>query len=66
MNKSIQLYIWTTIKNLWQTQNTSRVLSLKGKLFALKMEENESATGFIAVVRDLKDRLGDIREKVSD
>lgn len=58
--------IWTTLKNLYQTQNTNRVLSLKGKLFTLKMEENESATRFIARVKDLKDRLGDIREKVSD
>ena len=58
--------IWTMIKNLYQKQNTNRVLSLKGKLFAMKMEENESAAGFIARVKDLKDRLGDIGEKVSD
>ena len=30
------------------------------------MEENEFATGFISRVKDLKDRLGDIIEKVSD
>jgi len=29
--------IWTIIKNLYQTKNTNRVLSLKGKLFAMKM-----------------------------
>jgi len=58
--------IWTTIKNLYEMHNTNRILSLKGKLFALKMEENESAAGFIARVKDLKDRLGDIGEKVSD
>jgi len=55
-----------TIKNLYQTQNTNHVLSLKGKLFSMKMEENESTAGFIARVKDLKDRLGDIGEKVSD
>lgn len=53
-------HIWTTIKNLYQMRNTNCVLSLKGKLFALKMEENESAAGFFARVKDLKDRLGDI------
>ena len=58
--------IWTTIKNLYQTQNSNRVLSLKGKLFALKMEENESAPRFITRVKELKDKLGDIGEKVSD
>lgn len=57
--------IWTTIKNLYKTQNTNCILSLKGKLFTMRMEETESAAGFIVRVKDLKDRLGDIREKVS-
>ena len=30
----------------------------------MRMEENESAARFIARVKDLKDRLGDIEEKV--
>jgi len=58
--------IWTTIKNLYQTQNTNHVLPLKGKLFAMKMEDNEPIAGFIARVKDLKDRLRDIKEKVSN
>ena len=58
--------IWMTIKNLYETWNTNRVLSLKGKMFTMKMEENESAAGFITRVKDLKDRLGDIGEKVSN
>lgn len=58
--------IWTTIKNLYETQNKNRVLTLKGKLFALKMEENESVAGFMARVKDLSDKLGAIGEKVSD
>ena len=53
-------------QNLYETQNTNRVLSLKGKLFALKMEENESVAGFIVRVKDLSDRLGAIEEKVFD
>jgi len=58
--------IWTTIKNLYETQNTNRVLALKGKLFALRMDENESVAGFMARVKDLSDKLGAIGEKVSD
>eukprot|EP00253_Pinus_taeda_P028028 PITA_28028 len=58
--------IWTTIKNLYETQNTNRVLALKGKLFALKMDENEFVAGFMARVKDLRDKLGAIGEKVSD
>ena len=58
--------IWSTIKGLYETQNTNRVLALKGKLYALKMNENESVDGFIARIKDLKDKLGSIGEKVSD
>eukprot|EP00253_Pinus_taeda_P035070 PITA_35070 len=58
--------IWNTIKGLYETQNSNRVLALKGKLFALKMGENESVGGFMARVKDLKDQLGAIGEKVSD
>ena len=58
--------LWTMIKNLYETQNTNRVLAPKGKLFALKMDENESVGGFIARVKDLKDKLGAIGERVSD
>lgn len=58
--------IWTMIKNLYKTQNTNHVLALKGKLFALKMEENESVAGLMARVKDTSDKLGDIGEKLSD
>eukprot|EP00253_Pinus_taeda_P010577 PITA_10577 len=55
--------LWTTIKNLYETQNKNRVLSLKEKLFALKMDDNESVGGFMARVKDLRDKLGAIGEK---
>eukprot|EP00253_Pinus_taeda_P007785 PITA_07785 len=58
--------IWDTIKGLYETQNSNRVLALKGKLFALKMGENESVGGFMGRVKDLKDQFGAIGEKVSD
>ena len=58
--------IWTTLKNLYQTQNTNHILSLNGKLFSMGMEDTESDVGLIPRVKYLKDRLGDIGEKVSD
>lgn len=58
--------IWNTIKGLYETQNSNCVLTLKGKLFTLKMGENESVGGFMARVKDLKDQLGAIGEKVLD
>lgn len=58
--------IWNTIKGLYETHNRNRVLALKGKLYALKMDENESVDGFTTRIKDLKDKLGSIGEKVSD
>lgn len=58
--------IWNMIKGLYETHNINRVLALKGKLYALKMEENESVDGFRTRIKDLKDKLGSIGEKVSD
>lgn len=56
---------WDILKGLYQTANTNRVLFLKSKLLSIKMEENENVTNFISRIKDLKDKLGDIGEKVS-
>lgn len=58
--------IWTTIKNLYQTQNTSRVMALKSKLFSMRMNKNETIVAFVARIKDVKDALGNIGEVVSD
>ena len=56
---------WDTLKNLHETKTTNRILYLKSKLLSIKMEENESVSDFISRIKDLKDKLGDIRESVS-
>jgi hypothetical protein len=38
---------------------------LKSKLISIKMEENESISDFISRIKDIKDKLGNIGEKVS-
>eukprot|EP00253_Pinus_taeda_P014991 PITA_14991 len=58
--------IWTTIKNLYQTQNTSRIMVLKRKLFSMRMDERETPTAFVARIKDVKDKLADIGEAVFD
>eukprot|EP00253_Pinus_taeda_P010156 PITA_10156 len=58
--------IWTTIKNLYQTQNTSEIMALKSKLFSMRMDERETAAAFVVRIKDVKDGLGDIAEVVSD
>ena len=56
---------WDTLKGLYETTNTNRILFLKTKLLSLKMEANENISNFISCVKDLSDKLGDIGEKVS-
>lgn len=56
---------WDTVKNLYETKTTNRILYLKSKLLSNKMEENESVSDFISRIKDLKDKLGDIGESIS-
>lgn len=56
---------WDTLKNLYETKTTNRILYLKSKLLSIKMEENESVSDFISRNKDLKDKLGNIGESVS-
>ena len=54
-----------TVKNLYETNNTNRILYLMSKILSIKMEENESISNFISRIKDLKDKLGDIGETIS-
>jgi hypothetical protein len=56
---------WETLKGLYETTNTNRVLFLKSKLLSIKMGENENISNFLSRIKDLKDKLGDIGEKIS-
>eukprot|EP00253_Pinus_taeda_P009124 PITA_09124 len=58
--------IWMKIKNLYETQNTNRVLALKRKLFSMRMDEMEYATAFVARIKDVKEGLGAIGVAVPD
>jgi hypothetical protein len=54
-----------TLKDLYESKNTNRVLSLKSKLLSIRMEENESISDFISRIKDVKDKLGNIGETIS-
>ena len=56
---------WTTLKDLYETSNTNRLLFLKTKLLGMKMDANESVSSFLGRLKEVKDKLGDIGEKVS-
>ena len=56
---------WTALKDLYETSNTNRLLFLKTKLLGIKMDANESVSSFLGRLKEVKDKLGDIGEKVS-
>eukprot|EP01018_Ginkgo_biloba_P006693 Gb_18192 [translate_table: standard] len=56
---------WKVLKTLFETENANRVFFLKSKLFSIKMDENESVNDYLSRVKELKDKLGDIGEKIS-
>ena len=58
--------IWTTLNDLYEIKNTNHLLFLKSKILSIKMEENESVVVFISHIKELKNKLGDIGEIVSD
>jgi len=58
--------IWKTLKDLYDVKNANRLLFLKSKILSIKMKENETVVAFISQIKELKNKLGDIVEVVSD
>eukprot|EP00253_Pinus_taeda_P036134 PITA_36134 len=58
--------MWKTLKDLYEVKNTNRLLFLKSKILSFNMEENETVVAFISRIKELKNKLGDIDEAVSD
>jgi hypothetical protein len=57
---------WTTLKALYETSNTNRILFLKTKLLGIKMDGNESVSSFLGRIKEVKDKLVNIGETVSN
>jgi hypothetical protein len=57
---------WKVLKDLYETNNTNRIIFLKSKLLSIKMDVNESVSTFLMQIKDMKEKLGDIGEKVSN
>jgi hypothetical protein len=57
---------WTTLKALYETCNTNCILFLKTKLLGIKMDGNESVSSFLGRIKEVKDKLVNIRETVSN
>ena len=56
---------WTVLKNLYETSNTNCILFLQTQLLGIKMDGNESVSSFLGRIKEVKDKLGNIGEKVS-
>lgn len=54
------------LKDLYETKNKNHVLFLKSKILSIRMEENEYVVAFISQIKELKDKLGDIGENISN
>jgi hypothetical protein len=57
---------WTMLKALYETSNTNRILFLKTKFLGIKMEGNESISSFLGRIKEVKDKLVNIGETVSN
>jgi hypothetical protein len=57
---------WTTLKELYETSNTNHILFLKTKLLGIKMDGNESVSSFLGRIKEVKDKLVNIGEIVSN
>jgi hypothetical protein len=56
----------TTLKAMYETSNTNRILFLKTKLLGIKMDGNESVSSFLGRIKEVKDKLVNIGETVSN
>ena len=57
---------WTSLKALYETSNTNCILFLKTKLLGIKMDGNESISSFLGPIKEVKDKLVNIGEAISN
>jgi hypothetical protein len=57
---------WTALKALYETSNKNHILFLKTKLLGIKMDGNEFVSSFLGRIKEVKDKLGNIGETVSN
>ena len=55
----------TVLNNLYQMENSNRILFLKSELPSVKMQHNENICAYLSRVKELRDKLGNIGENES-
>ena len=56
---------WKTPNDLYKIKNTNQIIFLKSKLLSIKMVTNDFVNAFVARIKELKGKLGDIGETIS-
>jgi hypothetical protein len=54
------------LKDLYQTNSMNRIIFLKRKMLIIKMDINEIVSTFLGRIKEMKNKLGDIGEIVSN
>jgi hypothetical protein len=57
---------WTMLKSLYETSNTNCILFLETKLLGIKMDGNESVSSLLGRIKEVKDKLVNIGETISN
>ena len=58
--------MFSTIKDTFEINNTSRILTLKQDLLYIKMKNGESITSYFLRISELKDQLATMDNRVDD
>ena len=55
----------TVLNNLYEMENSNRILFLKSELPSVKMQHNENICAYFSRVKELRDKLGNLVENES-
>jgi hypothetical protein len=58
--------MWRMLKGLYETRNTNHILFQKTKLLGIKMDGNEYVSSFLGCIKEVKGKLVNIGEIVSN
>ena len=58
--------MYDALKNMFESTNTLRALTLKSRLQHIKMTKVDTVATFFMTISEIRDQLGAIRETISD
>ena len=55
----------TVLNNLYEMENSNRILFLKSELPLVKMQHNENICSYLSTVKELRDKIGNVGKNES-